>query len=68
MINPTLQHADVSGNHPPAAATAAPLPPVVMRTGGGPATFLAKVWAVATKDLRAELQGREVFSLSLIHI
>ncbi len=28
----------------------------------GLASFLRKVWAVAAKDLRAELHGREVFS------
>lgn len=39
-----------------------PLPPVSMRTGGGLGAFLRKVWAVAEKDLRAELRGREVFS------
>ncbi|MBK8046978.1 MAG: heme exporter protein CcmB [Anaerolineales bacterium] len=38
------------------------LPPVQMRAGGGLASFLRKVWAVAAKDLRAELRGREVFS------
>lgn len=40
----------------------AALPPVAMRTGGGLPAFLRKVWAVASKDLRAELYGREVFS------
>ncbi len=39
-----------------------PLPGVVMRTGGGLTPFLRKVWAIAAKDLRAELRGREVFS------
>jgi heme exporter protein B len=38
------------------------LPPVTMRTGGGLRAFLRKVWAIALKDLRAELHGREVFS------
>jgi heme exporter protein B len=33
-----------------------------MRTGGGLAAYLDKVGAVAAKDLRAELRGREVFS------
>lgn len=35
---------------------------VQMRTGGGPGAYLGKVGAVAAKDLRAELRGREVFS------
>jgi heme exporter protein B len=39
-----------------------PLPGVVMRTGGGMAPFLRKVWAIAAKDLRAEVRGREVFA------
>jgi heme exporter protein B len=34
--------------------------PVQMRTGGGLAAYLAKVWAVAAKDLRAELRAKEV--------
>jgi heme exporter protein B len=42
--------------------TIAALPVVQMRTGGGFGAFLRKVWAVAAKDLRAELRGREVFS------
>ncbi len=51
-------------SHPPAPAPApaASLPAVTMRTGGGAAAFVRKVWAVALKDLAAELQGREVFS------
>jgi heme exporter protein B len=44
------------------AALAPALPAVRMRTGGGLLSFLNKVWAVAAKDLRAELHGREVFS------
>jgi len=40
----------------------AALPSVAMRTGGGAAAFLGKVAAIALKDLRAELRGREVFS------
>lgn len=40
----------------------ASLPGVQMRTGGGFASYLRKVWGVAGKDLRAELRGREVFS------
>lgn len=43
-----------------------PLPGVVMRTGGGLTPFLRKVWAIAAKDLRAELRGREVFSTMLV--
>jgi heme exporter protein B len=46
----------------PVPPPAASLPGVQMRTGGGPRAFLRKVWAVAGKDLRAELHGREVFS------
>jgi heme exporter protein B len=38
------------------------LPGVEMRTGGGAGMFLRKVAAIAMKDLRAELRGREVFS------
>jgi len=40
----------------------AALPTVEMRTGGGAAAFLRKTGAIAMKDLRAELRGREVFS------
>jgi heme exporter protein B len=40
----------------------AALPTVAMRTGGGAAAFLRKMAAIAGKDLRAELRGREVFS------
>lgn len=65
-MNPTLPHADFGGNHAPAPTTPAFLPPVTMRTGGGFAAFLAKVWAVAIKDLRAELQGREVLSTMMV--
>ena len=39
-----------------------PLPTVAMRAGGGLSAYLRKVWAIAAKDLRAELRGREVFS------
>ena len=38
------------------------LPSVQMRTGGGVSAYLRKVAAIAEKDLRAELRGREVFS------
>ena len=38
------------------------LPTVQMRTGGGMSAYLRKVAAIAAKDLRAELRGREVFS------
>lgn len=38
------------------------MPTVQMRTGGGAGAFLRKVGAIAMKDLRAELRGREVFS------
>jgi heme exporter protein B len=37
--------------------------PVQMRTGGGVASYLAKVWAVAAKDLRAELRAKEVLGI-----
>ncbi len=36
--------------------------PVQMRTGGGLAAYLRKVWAIADKDLRAEIRAKEVFS------
>lgn len=36
--------------------------PVEMRTNGGFGAFLGKVWAVAEKDLRAELRAKEVFA------
>lgn len=36
--------------------------PVEMRTGGGMAAYLRKVWAVAAKDIRAELRAKESFS------
>lgn len=38
------------------------LAPVQMATGGGPGAYLRKVWAVAAKDLRAELRAKESFS------
>jgi heme exporter protein B len=47
---------------PQPIASATSLPAVRMRTGGGGGAFLRKLWAVAAKDLRAELHGREVFS------
>jgi heme exporter protein B len=36
--------------------------PVTMRTGGGLQSYLRKVWAVAAKDLQAELRAKESFS------
>lgn len=36
--------------------------PVQMATGGGVAAYIAKIWAVAGKDLRAELRAKESFS------
>ncbi len=36
--------------------------PVKMRTGGGLAAYLRKVWAIAAKDLRAELRAKESLS------
>ncbi len=40
----------------------AELSPVEMATGGGIGSYLSKVWAVAQKDLRAELRAKETFS------
>lgn len=40
--------------------------PVKMRTGGGLAAFLRKVWAVAAKDIRAELRAKEVASTMIV--
>lgn len=40
--------------------------PVAMRTGGGLAAFLRKVWAVAAKDIRAELRAKEVASTMIV--
>jgi heme exporter protein B len=34
-----------------------------MRTGGGLAAYLRKVWAIAAKDLRAELRAKESLSV-----
>lgn len=34
-----------------------------MRTGGGVAAYLHKVWAIAAKDLRAELRAKESLSV-----
>jgi heme exporter protein B len=39
--------------------------PVRMRTGGGPAAFARKVWAVMAKDLRAELRAKESLSVMI---
>lgn len=36
--------------------------PVKMRTGGGLAAYLRKMWAIAAKDLRAELRAKESLS------
>lgn len=38
-------------------------PPVQMRTKGGLRVYLAKVGAIAAKDLRAELRGKEVLAI-----
>lgn len=50
----------------PIAATPIPSPLAIgmvqMRTGGGVAAYLRKVWAIASKDLRAELRAKEIFS------
>lgn len=40
--------------------------PVQMRTGGGVKAFLRKVWAVAAKDIRAELRAKEVASTMIV--
>ncbi len=40
--------------------------PVQMRTGGGARAFLRKVWAVAAKDIRAELRAKEVASTMIV--
>ncbi len=42
-------------SHPEAA-------PAQMRTGGGAGAYFRKVWAVAAKDVRAELRAKESFS------
>ena len=36
--------------------------PVQMLTEGGLMAYLRKVWAIANKDLRAEIRAKEVFS------
>jgi len=36
--------------------------PVQMRTGGGLVAYLRKLWAIANKDLRAEIRAKEIFS------
>lgn len=36
--------------------------PVRMRTEGGLTAYLYKLWAIANKDLRAELRAKEIFS------
>lgn len=38
------------------------LAPVRMQTGGGVRSYLRKVWAVAMKDIRAEVRAKEVLS------
>lgn len=40
--------------------------PVQMRTGGGTRAFLSKVWAVAAKDIRAEVRAKEVASTMIV--
>lgn len=57
-MNSTLSR----GNHAGEPGQAVSLPTVAMRTDGGIGSFWRKVWAIAAKDLRAELYGREVFS------
>ena len=41
------------------------LAPVQMRTGGGVAAYLRKVWAITLKDLRAEVRAKESLSVML---
>ena len=41
------------------------LAPVQMRTGGGFAAYLRKVWAVTIKDLRAEVRAKESLSVMI---
>jgi len=36
--------------------------PAQMRTEGGFGTYLSKLWAIAIKDLRAEIRAKEIFS------
>lgn len=36
--------------------------PAQMRTGGGFGAYLGKLWAIAVKDLRAEIRAKEIFS------
>jgi heme exporter protein B len=73
VINSTVRPQEGSGSQayephgesavaPADALPSAALPAVVMRTQGGLAAFGRKAWAIAVKDLRAELYGREVFS------
>lgn len=38
---------------------------VQMRTGGGPAAYLRKVWAITNKEVRAELRAKESLSIML---
>jgi heme exporter protein B len=37
--------------------------PAQMRTEGGLAAYLAKVWAIARKDLQAELRAKDIFGV-----
>jgi len=37
-------------------------PRVQMRAGGGPKSYMRKVWAITRKELRAEMRAKEVFS------
>ncbi len=39
--------------------------PVQMRTGGGMGAYLRKVWAIALKDLRAEVRAKESLSVMI---
>jgi heme exporter protein B len=38
---------------------------VQMRSGGGPAAYLRKVWAIAGKEVRAELRAKESLSVMI---
>lgn len=44
----------------------APEQPVVMRTGGGGAAYLRKVWSIFLKEVRAEIRAKEVFSTMIV--
>ena len=49
-------------HNPPLSGPQVDLQPVAMRTEGGPRTYLRKVAAIASKDLRAEVRAKEILS------